>query len=40
MFIGMQKINFIIDFFLKILQKTSKHVILGNVGMSDLTHLK
>ena len=40
MLICMQKINFITHFFLKISQRYSKCVILGNLGMSDLTHLK
>ena len=36
----MQKINFIIHFFLKILQRNSKLVILGNLGMPGHTHQK
>ena len=35
-----QKINFTTLFFLKILQRNSKLVILGNLGMSGHTHLK
>ena len=37
MLVGMQKINFITHFFLKILQKNSKLVILGNLGMPGHT---
>ena len=33
----MQKINFITHFFLKILQRNSKLIILGNLGMADHT---
>ena len=40
MFIYMQKINHVIHFFLKILQRSSKLVILGKLGMSGHTHLK
>ena len=40
MLICMQKINFISHSFLKILQKNSKYVILGNLGMSEQTYLK
>ena len=40
MFICMQKINFITQFFFNILQRNSKLVILGNLGMPDHTHLK
>ena len=36
----MQKINFITHFFRDILQRNSKLVILGNLGMSNNTHLK
>ena len=39
MLIWMQKINFVIRFFLKILQRNSKLVILGNLGMPGHTHL-
>ena len=35
-----QKINFVTHFFLKILQRNSKLVILGNLGMPGHTHLK
>ena len=34
------KINFITHFFLKILQRNSKLVLLGNLGMPGHTHLK
>ena len=37
MLLGMQKINFIIHFFIKILQRNSKLVILGNLGMHGHT---
>ena len=40
MFICMQKINFITQFFIKILQRNSKFVILGDLGMPGNTHLK
>ena len=40
MLIYMQKVNFITHFFLKILQRNSKLVILGNLGMPGHTHLK
>ena len=40
MLICMQKINFITDFFFKMLQINSKLVILGNLDMSGHTHLK
>ena len=40
MLIGMQKINFISHFFLKILQRNNKLVILGNLGMPGHIHLK
>ena len=40
MFICMKKINFIIHFFLKILQRNSKLAILGNLGMPGHTYLK
>ena len=40
MFICMQKTSFIIDFFLTILQRYSKLVILDNLGMPGHTHLK
>ena len=36
----MQKINFITHFFFKILQRNSKIVTLGNLGMTGPTHLK
>ena len=39
-FICMQKINFITQFFLKTLQRNSKLTILGNLGMPDHTNLK
>ena len=39
MLICIQKINFITNFFLKILQRTSKLVILGNLGIPGQTHL-
>ena len=39
MLICMQKIDFITHFFLKILQRNSKLVILGNLGMSGHTQL-
>ena len=39
-FICMQKINFITQFFLKTLQRNSKLTILGNLGMPDHTTLK
>ena len=35
MLVGMQKINFMTHFFPKILQRNSKLVILGNLGMPD-----
>ena len=35
-----KKINFLIHFFLKTLQRNSKLFILGNLGMSDHTHQK
>ena len=38
--ICMQKINFTIHFFLKILQRSSKLVILGNLDMHGHTSLK
>ena len=37
MLVGMQKINFITQFVFKILQRNSKLVISGNLGMSDDT---
>ena len=37
MLVGMQKINFITHFFLKILQRNSKLVILGNLSMPGHT---
>ena len=40
MLICMQKINFISQFFLKILQRNSKVVILRNLAMPGHTHLK
>ena len=40
MFICMQKTSFITDFFLTILQRYSKLVILDNLGMAGHTHLK
>ena len=40
MLIGMQKIIFITHFILKILQRYSKLVMFGNLGMPDRTHLK
>ena len=40
MLIRMQKINFITNFFHKILQRNSKLVTLGNLGMPGHTHLK
>ena len=40
MLIGMQKINFITHFFLQILQRNSKLVILGNLAMPGHAHLK
>ena len=36
----MQKVNFVIHFFLKILQRNSKLFVLGNLGMSGHTHRK
>ena len=36
----MQKTNFMTHFFFKILQRNSKIVILGNLGMPDHTYLK
>ena len=39
MLICMQKVNFISHFFLKILQRNSKLVILGNLSMPGYTHL-
>ena len=36
----MQKMNFITDIFIKIMQRNSKLVIFGNLGMSGHTHLK
>ena len=40
MFICMQKINLINHFFLKLMQRNSTLVILGNLGMPGHTHLK
>ena len=40
MLICMQRINFITHFFLKILQRNTKLVILGNLRISGDTHLK
>ena len=37
MLVGNQKINFITHFFLKILQRNGKLVILGNLGMHGHT---
>ena len=37
MLVYMQKINFITHFFLKILQRNSKLVILGNLGIPGYT---
>ena len=36
----MQKLNFVIHFFLKILQRNSKLFVLCNLGMSSHTHQK
>ena len=40
MFISVQKINFTTQFFLKILQRNNRLVILGNLRMPGHTHLK
>ena len=40
MLICIQKINLITHFFFKTLQKNSKHVILGKLGMPGHTHLQ
>ena len=40
LFICMQKVNFITHFFLKILERNSRPVILGNLSMSGHTNLK
>ena len=40
MFICMQNINFITHFFLQILQKNNKLLILDNLGIPGHTHLK
>ena len=40
MLICIQKINFVTYFFLKMLQRNNKLVILGNLGMPGNTHLK
>ena len=40
MLIDGQKVNFVIHLFLKMLQRNSKLVILGNLGMADYAHLK
>ena len=37
MLVDMQKVNFITHYFLKILQRNSKLVILGNLGMPGHT---
>ena len=39
MFTCVQKVNFIALIFYKVLQKNSKFVILGNLGVPDHTHL-
>ena len=40
MLVCMQKINIIINFFLKVLQRYNKLAILENLGMPNHTHLK